>query len=87
MISKDLANAISRMGGDVDLMKIDCEGAEWDLFEDKSTFQKVKEIRMEYHLGRDRTVDDLRMKARELGFSISKISPNQGFGIAWLHRI
>jgi FkbM family methyltransferase len=81
-----LALAVSRLGGSVDLMKIDCEGAEWDLFEDQESFTKVREIRMEYHLSHQHSVYDLRAKVEQLGFSILKLSQNQGFGIAWLRR-
>ncbi|MEG4345499.1 hypothetical protein QUB70_19810 [Microcoleus sp. A003_D6] len=32
-----LKRAIERIGGSVDLAKVDCEGAEWLLFEDRDT--------------------------------------------------
>jgi FkbM family methyltransferase len=81
-----LAEAINRLGGSVDLMKIDCEGAEWDLFEDRASFRRVKEIRMEYHLKEGHSLDEFKAKVRELGFSILKLKLNQGFGLAWLQR-
>jgi FkbM family methyltransferase len=81
-----LDKAIDRFGGSVDLMKMDCEGAEWDLFEDSDAIRKVKEIRMEYHLVHGRRLDHFRDKVHQLGFSILKLHPNEGFGIAWLRR-
>ena len=45
-----LSTVVERIGGQVDLAKIDCEGGEWDLFNDLATFQKIKHVRMEYHL-------------------------------------
>ena len=45
-----LRKAIERAGGKVDLLKIDCEGAEWDLFEDEKVWKDVRGLTMEYHL-------------------------------------
>ena len=81
-----LQQAIDRLNGSVDLMKIDCEGAEWDLFSDVESFRKVRLIRMEYHLTDGRTLDDLESAVIKLGFSLDRLEPNQGFGIAWLSR-
>jgi hypothetical protein len=81
-----LAEAIHRLGGQVDLMKIDCEGAEWDLFEDGDSLRRVKEIRMEYHLVNGRTIDEFKRKVAQIDFSLLRLSPNEGFGVAWLHR-
>ena len=45
-----LKKVIERAGGKVDLLKMDCEGAEWDLFEDESIWTDIKGLTMEYHL-------------------------------------
>jgi FkbM family methyltransferase len=45
-----LRTAIDRIGGDVDLVKLDCEGAEWDMLEDREVWRKVRFVTMEYHL-------------------------------------
>jgi len=82
-----LSDAIERLGGEVDLMKIDCEGAEWDLFSDVESFRHVRVIRMEYHLIGGRTLDDLRSAISRLCFSIDRLEPNQGFGIVWMSRL
>jgi FkbM family methyltransferase len=81
-----LGQAIERLNGSVDLMKLDCEGAEWDLFSDLESFRKVRVIRMEYHLTGGRTLGDLRSAIQKLGFAIDRLEPNQGFGIAWMSR-
>lgn len=41
---------IERAGGMIDLLKIDCEGAEWDLFEDELSWRNINALTMEYHL-------------------------------------
>jgi len=35
----------------IDIVKMDCEGSEWEILSNKEVFQKVKFITMEYHLG------------------------------------
>ena len=81
-----LRDAISRLGDELDLLKLDCEGAEWDIFQDAEPFRRVRAIRMEYHLMGGRSVDDLIATAQELDFRIERLEQNQGFGIAWLCR-
>src|SRR5262249_44349858 len=82
-----LRDAIRRMGGAVDLLKLDCEGAEWDILKDVEGFRRVGLVRMEYHLTDGRSLDDLTMQATRLGFCIERLEPNDGFGIAWLSRV
>ena len=76
-----LPEIVRRLGGRVDLMKLDIEGAEWELFEEPSAFDAVGVIRMEYHLGRDRTLRDIASAAERLHFRIDKLAPNDGFGV------
>jgi FkbM family methyltransferase len=63
--------AIERIGGSVDLVKSDCEGAEWLFLEDATSWRKVKNITMEYHLwSGGRTLKDIKHKIQTLGFRI-----------------
>ena len=41
---------IERAGGNIDLLKLDCEGAEWDLLEDADSWEHIRSVTMEYHL-------------------------------------
>lgn len=82
-----LAEAVAEIGGELDLLKLDCEGAEWDIFQDVSTFRKIRLIRMEYHIDKQHGLDGLRATAQSLGYRIDKLVPNQGFGVAWLSRL
>ena len=81
-----LRTAIERLGGSVDLLKLDCEGAEWDLFQDPTAFERVKLIRMEYHLIGGRCLDNLTSSVQRLGFQVDRLLQNRGFGIAWLSK-
>lgn len=78
------SEVVARIGGRIDLLKVDCEGAEWDFMRDASLFRNVKHVRMEYHLTDGRTLDDAHRLVAGLGFEVVKLLPNQGFGIAWL---
>lgn len=53
----------------IDLLKMDCEGAEYGIFASISAddLRRIREIRMEYHEGR---VDELEQKLRGAGFEI-----------------
>lgn len=44
-----LKTAIERMGGYVDLLKLDCEGSEWVILQDKESLQHVNYITAEFH--------------------------------------
>ncbi len=56
------SKAIQRLGNGVDLVKLDCEGAEWELFKDIEVWSQVKYLTMEYHLWADPEVKYLTME-------------------------
>jgi len=75
---------IERLGGKIDILKIDCEGAEWELFEDAASWQKVNSVTMEYHLWArpGSSVEDVKEKFNELGFRVISHSPiSDKFGL------
>ncbi len=67
--------AIERIGGSVDLAKVDCEGAEWSLFEDRDTWQLVQNLSLEYHLWSGHTHAETRQVIENLGFRVRKQIP------------
>ena len=67
----------------IDLLKLDCEGAEWDILTDTESLSSVSEIRMEYHLMRGHTLEELRSLLAAAGFSITHHCPENGYGIIW----
>lgn len=71
-------DAVQRLGGSVDVLKLDCEGAEWDLFQDLETWKSVKQLTMEYHLWAkpDATIDLLMRVIADIGFQILSIEPS-----------
>ena len=84
-----LSKAIDNLGGHVDLAKIDCEGAEWDLFEAPDVWDKVQNITMEYHLYKKKhTLEKLQQIITMLGFKIKNLQPtNQYYGNLIASRI
>jgi FkbM family methyltransferase len=83
-ISLDVA--VERLGGSVDLLKLDCEGAEWDMFRSSNPWRHIRNIRMEYHLFHGETVADVGQALNGLGFEITKWNYDVGFGILWAKR-
>ncbi|MHB8789322.1 MAG: FkbM family methyltransferase [Desulfobulbaceae bacterium] len=81
-----LSQIAEDVGGKIDLLKMDCEGAEWDIFEDKEAFEKIQTIRMEYHLDDTHSVESLRAVTDGLGYRMTHHAPNHGFGIAWFEK-
>jgi FkbM family methyltransferase len=78
-----LACAIERLGGTVDLLKLDCEGAEWEMFQSAAAWKRVRNIRMEYHLFHGQTVLDVEKALSRLGFEAIHWRSDLGFGIVW----
>jgi FkbM family methyltransferase len=74
-------DALSRLGGDVDLVKMDCEGAEWDIFRDNDSWRRVRHLSMEYHLWPDHTHQDILTVIRSLGFRIRSHDPADTCGL------
>jgi FkbM family methyltransferase len=70
IILTSLKRIIQRFDGEIDLLKLDCEGAEWDIFEDIKSFEKIKILTMEFHLSDDKNVEFLKNLLRNLNFEI-----------------
>lgn len=81
-----LSRAVDRLGAAVDLAKIDCEGAEWDMFREPSGWQCIRNLRMEYHLWGRHEYREVMGQLAELGFSITHHSPSGEWGTVWARR-
>jgi FkbM family methyltransferase len=79
-------DAVVRTMGAVDLLKMDCEGAEARILAaaDLRSLRAIGEIRLEYHLGLGGQVES---RLNHAGFRTSfKWAPNADGGILWLTR-
>jgi FkbM family methyltransferase len=75
--TRSFASAVEALDG-VDLLKLDCEGAEWDLFEVSDVWRRVRAITMEYHLWAKPTASESTLKAllSDLGYEIRTFEPS-----------
>lgn len=80
------ATVLQRVGGRIDLLKVDCEGAEWEFMRDPEHFANVRHIRMEYHLFDGHEVADVYALADRLGFRITRMDEKRAHGIAWMEK-
>lgn len=81
-----LATVIKRIGA-IDILKLDCEGAEWDLLEDKKSWEKIKSLTLEYHLWASPgiTIEKLFQLLDDIKFKIIDhhiLTPDQGMILA-----
>jgi FkbM family methyltransferase len=81
-----LKQAIDRLGGFVDVAKIDCEGAEWDLFQASECWVKFLHVRMEYHLWGKHSFSEVAKNMSRLGFKIIRHIPGGEWGLLWAVR-
>jgi FkbM family methyltransferase len=85
-----LAEALGRAGGPVDVVKIDTEGAEYDIVlrSDPSDWADVRRLVMEYHPVDGHSWDELRTFLSEAGLEVVRHEPvTDRRGTAWLSRM
>ena len=77
-----LEDALKRVGGYADLLKMDCEGSEWDILEEKDSLRNVRNITLEYHLWKNhKTHAYAKELVKSNGFRILRHEPSTDFGI------
>jgi FkbM family methyltransferase len=70
----------------VDLLKLDCEGAEWDILPSaEAVLPRVRQITMEFHCERGWTVEKLANWLRSRGFVV-RHTDGPGMGLLWARR-
>lgn len=68
-----METVMERAGGAVDLLKLDCEGAEWEILRPAPWWKAVRNVRMEYHLFRGETVEQATGALEELGYQVTRL--------------
>jgi FkbM family methyltransferase len=82
------SKAIDRMNGTVDLLKMDCEGAEWEIFKDKESWKKINNLSLEYHLfDAEHTQEAVKQIIENLGFTILSLVQTENFGLVHASRM
>jgi FkbM family methyltransferase len=76
-------DALARIGGMVDLLKLDCEGTEWSLFKLTSLWSNIHNVSMEYHLWATDGLshNDTRRIIEGLGFEVLYQACAPDFGL------
>jgi len=74
--------AIDRIGGNAHLLKMDCEGSEWEILQERQSLGSVRNITLEYHLWKNHQPHSFAIDAvKSHGFRILKHKPSTDFGI------
>jgi len=82
-----LQSVIEKTGGQIDLLKMDCEGSEWSILEDSKLLQKINNITFEYHLWANGEAHSYPLYLlRKNGFRIIDSQPSTDFGIITASR-
>ena len=64
-------------GKKIDLLKLDVEGSEWEILNDKHLLERVRYLRMEYHLPKGKSLNDLKVLIEKGGHKIEMIEPTK----------
>lgn len=78
-----LKEAIDRMGGFVDVAKVDCEGARMAVISSIRVLEEHFHVRMEYHLLGARGFSDVIENMDRLGFKTIRHVPSGEWGLIW----
>ncbi|MFK8020463.1 MAG: FkbM family methyltransferase [Pseudomonadales bacterium] len=80
-------DAIERLGGKVDLLKIDCEGGEWEILDDVESWQNVDRLTMEYHLfAGDHSHETLLAALEKIKFKVIALRKSDDIGMVYAER-
>jgi FkbM family methyltransferase len=74
--------------GPIDVVKIDCEGGEYDVVLGSSaeSWKSVQRVVMEYHPVAGHSWDELRDRFAEWGLQVQRADSVNGYGCVWLSR-
>lgn len=83
-----LQEVVAKIDKPIDLIKMDCEGAEWDLLSDPRAWKDVHRIAMEYHLFDGQKHEQAQQLVEELGFTVVEFYTETGgkFGLLRAYR-
>lgn len=82
-----LAIAIARLNGTLDLLKLDCEGAEWEILKADGCWDKVRHIRMEIHFFNGETIEQARAALKRIEFQIIREEiKNDEMAVIWARK-
>lgn len=59
---------------EIDLLKLDCEGCEFEILKDATNLRKCKFITFEYHIVQDKQLESLKKLLSNAGFNVIQIN-------------
>ena len=65
------AEALARLGERIDVVKLDCEGAEWEILQDAESWRGVRFLTMEFHLWAGYSLAQLHERLHTLGLGVA----------------
>lgn len=76
------SDAVARFSEEPILVKLDCEGAEWEILSNANGWDRIAYLAMEYHLWAGYNLNELRCKLQSLGFNVTDTNiGSERFGI------
>jgi FkbM family methyltransferase len=82
-----LETVLMQAGGRIDLLKLDCEGAEWEILQPGACWKSVRNVRLEYHLFHGETADQAQRALVALGFRLLHFQEySEAGGVIWATR-
>lgn len=82
----ELRTAIERIGGQADLVKMDCEGAEWEMLKNPDSWKGVRFLSLEYHLRPGLDHKSIGTALDRCGFRIVDQRRADTFGLVFAKR-
>lgn len=76
-------------GRDIDLLKVDCEGSEFEILRDPSLLRRTQELRLEYHLFEGHSLAELNQLLESAGHRVVRCigtQENGKFGVLYSVR-
>lgn len=81
------SKVLERMGGHIDLVKMDCEGGEWEILTDIESWKNVDRLTMEYHLFDEHTShSDILDALEKINFEVLLQNKLDGNGMLYAER-
>lgn len=93
IVQTSIRDCIDRLPANSTLLKLDCEGAEWEIIKDHEAMKSVEALTMEYHLDDQHLADHhnrhetISTLLEDLGFKITRHTRSGiDYGMAWAIR-
>ncbi len=80
-----LGSIIKKAGSNIDLLKLDCEGAEWQILHDTESLKEVRAITLEYHIDEKNDHNSIKRILENANFKLIRHErTGSTWGMAWV---